>query len=239
MKKALIFDIDGTLWDSRRPVAIAWDHIIKQETGKSQGLNAENVSYLFGKPMDEIAALLFPEKTKDQQMALGRKCFDYETEYLAGDPGTLFPNVRQTLETLAKSYPLYIVSNCQCGYIQVFLACTGLSPLFQGHLCFGDTGTSKGKTIRRLMSEHGIMRFISAIPRAMPTPAKKRTFHLSLQNMVSEPSKRLIIPSRHFLIFSPCFRQILCNQTNLLPAVRITLTATQAAVIYLFIGGAL
>ena len=40
MKKALIFDIDGTLWDSRRPVAIAWDHIIKQETGKSQGLNA-------------------------------------------------------------------------------------------------------------------------------------------------------------------------------------------------------
>ena len=106
--------------------------------------------------MDEIAALLFPEKTKDQQMALGRKCFDYETEYLAGDPGTLFPNVRQTLETLAKSYPLYIVSNCQCGYIQVFLACTGLSPLFQGHLCFGDTGTSKGKTIRRLMSEHGI-----------------------------------------------------------------------------------
>ena len=49
MKKALIFDIDGTLWDSRRPVAIAWDHIIKQETGKSQGLNAENVSYLFGK----------------------------------------------------------------------------------------------------------------------------------------------------------------------------------------------
>lgn len=156
MKKALIFDIDGTLWDSRRPVAIAWDHIIKQETGKSQGLNAENVSYLFGKPMDEIAALLFPGKTKEQQMALGRKCFDYETEYLAGDPGTLFPNVRQTLETLAKSYPLYIVSNCQCGYIQVFLACTGLSPLFQGHLCFGDTGTSKGKTIRRLMSEHGI-----------------------------------------------------------------------------------
>ena len=44
---------------------------------------------------------------------------------------------------------------------------------------------------------------------------------------------------RHFLIFSPCFRQILCNQTDLLPAARITLTPTQTGVIYLFIGGAL
>ena len=154
MKKALIFDIDGTLWDSRQPVAIAWDHIIKQETGKSQGLNAENVSYLFGKPMDEIAALLFPEKTKDQQMALGRKCFDYETEYLAGDPGTLFPNVRQTLETLAKSYPLYIVSNCQCGYIEVFLKTMGLGKYIKDFLCFGQTQVPKNESIRLLMERN-------------------------------------------------------------------------------------
>ena len=32
----------------------------------------------------------------------------------------------------------------------------GLTPYIQGHLCFGDTGTSKGRTIRTLMERYGI-----------------------------------------------------------------------------------
>ena len=32
----------------------------------------------------------------------------------------------------------------------------GIAQLIEGHLCFGDTGTSKGITIRRLMERHGI-----------------------------------------------------------------------------------
>lgn len=156
MNTALIFDIDGTLWDSRRPVAIAWNQAILDETGTDRGLNAENIRCLFGKPMDEIAASLFPEEPKERQLALGELCFARENEYLAKDPGTLFPGVRETLEKLAERYPLYIVSNCQSGYIDVFLSGTRLAPLFKGHLCFGDTGLSKGQTIRRLMERYGI-----------------------------------------------------------------------------------
>ena len=32
----------------------------------------------------------------------------------------------------------------------------GLTPYIQGHLCFGDTGTSKGQTILKLMETHNI-----------------------------------------------------------------------------------
>lgn len=32
----------------------------------------------------------------------------------------------------------------------------GLTPYITGHLCFGDTGTEKGETIRRLMEQHNI-----------------------------------------------------------------------------------
>ena len=32
----------------------------------------------------------------------------------------------------------------------------GLTEFIQGHLCFGDTGTEKGQTIRRLMQAHNI-----------------------------------------------------------------------------------
>ena len=32
----------------------------------------------------------------------------------------------------------------------------GLTPYIEGHMCFGDTGTSKGNTIRTLMEKHNI-----------------------------------------------------------------------------------
>ena len=57
---------------------------------------------------------------------------------------------------LAKKYRLFIVSNSQRGYPELCLEKLGLTPYIQGHLCFGDTGTSKGKTIRTLMERHNI-----------------------------------------------------------------------------------
>lgn len=119
--KALIFDVDGTLWDSRQAVAESWEELLFRETGQHRGFTAENISYLFGKPMNEISACLFPELPPDRQLEMGQKCFLYENEYLASHPGELFPGVADTLKKLSLSYPLYIVSNCQSGYIEVFL----------------------------------------------------------------------------------------------------------------------
>ena len=67
-----------------------------------------------------------------------------------------YPKVLETVKELAKKYRLFIVSNSQCGYPELCIEKLGLTPYIQGHMCFGDTGTSKGKTIRRLMAEHGI-----------------------------------------------------------------------------------
>ena len=60
------------------------------------------------------------------------------------------------MQALAKKHRLFIVSNSQKGYPELCMEKLGLTDLIQGHLCFGDTGTSKGKTIRSLMARHGI-----------------------------------------------------------------------------------
>jgi phosphoglycolate phosphatase len=57
---------------------------------------------------------------------------------------------------LAKNHRLFIVSNAQCGYPELCIDKLGLKDYVQGHMCFGDTGTSKGKTIRTLMAKHNI-----------------------------------------------------------------------------------
>ena len=67
-----------------------------------------------------------------------------------------YEGVKETLEELAKDYRLFIVSNAQCGYPELCMEKLGIGHLIEGHLCFGDTGTEKGETIKHLMKKHNI-----------------------------------------------------------------------------------
>ncbi|MCI8538683.1 MAG: HAD family hydrolase [Oscillospiraceae bacterium] len=153
---ALIFDVDGTLWDSRIPVGEAWNAVIEQETGAPVDLSPARLSSLFGKTVREITDEVLPHLTRERRDAVALACFDYENKYLEEHPGTLYPGVAETLAILAQRWPLYVVSNCQSGYIDVFLRSTGLTPCIRGHLCHGDTGRSKGETLRMLMKREGL-----------------------------------------------------------------------------------
>ena len=85
------------------------------------------------------------------------RCMATENKYLEENPCHIgYPGIRDTMEKLAKKYRLFIVSNSQRGYPELCIGKLGLGGLIQGHLCFGDTGTTKGQTIRRLMAEHNI-----------------------------------------------------------------------------------
>lgn len=80
-----------------------------------------------------------------------------ENSRLVEDPCHIdFPGIKGALEALHKTHRLFIVSNSQSGYPQLCIRKMGLENLIEGHLCFGDTGTSKGQTILRLMKEHSI-----------------------------------------------------------------------------------
>ena len=90
----IIFDIDGTLWDSREVVAEAWNEVIRKYYPERGELSPEFLTGLFGKPMDEIARALFPELTGDALEEMAEKCFDYENELLDTKPGKVYPDVR-------------------------------------------------------------------------------------------------------------------------------------------------
>ncbi len=153
---AIIFDVDGTLWDSRAQVGRAWRIACRRDTGRDRRFTFTQLSRQFGRTMDDIAVWLFPWYGPADRLRLAEAAFAYENEYLAAHPGRLFPGVRETLPKLAARWPLYIVSNCQNGYIETMLAATGLGAYFKAWLCYGDTGTPKGETIRTLMAAQGL-----------------------------------------------------------------------------------
>ena len=64
MKKGIIFDMDGTLWDSAANVAESWNLAIKQDGSVDKKLTEQDIQGVMGKTMDVIADILFPETGK-------------------------------------------------------------------------------------------------------------------------------------------------------------------------------
>ena len=155
--ESLIFDIDGTLWDSRALVAEGYNIQLKQEGLDHLCVTAEDLKPLFGKVMTEIADAILASIDPKDRYDLMERCMETENNYLFENECKIgYPGILETVQELAKKYRLFIVSNSQCGYPELCMDKLGLTPYIEGHMCFGDTGTSKGKTIRTLMQKHNI-----------------------------------------------------------------------------------
>ena len=109
--ESLIFDIDGTLWDSRALVAEGYNIQLEKEGLSHLAVNAELFRPLFGKVMTEIADTIFPSIPAPERYALMERCMDTENKYLQANPCRIgYPGVRETMEKLAKNHNQMITS---------------------------------------------------------------------------------------------------------------------------------
>lgn len=150
MKKGIIFDMDGTLWDSAENVAAAWNLAVKRSGYKRDAITKEDMYRVMGKTMDVIADILFPDWDATERERLLFSCCGLENEYLREHGGILYPGIRETLEKLKPDCHLYIVSNCQAGYIEAFLDYYRMNDLIEDKQCYGDNGRQKADNIRIL-----------------------------------------------------------------------------------------
>ena len=155
--ESLIFDIDGTLWDSRSIIVEGYNQVLTAAGHRDLCVTAEDLKRLFGKTMKEIADIMLTTLSEEERYPLMEKCIDTGDARLLDDPCDIgYPGVKETLEELHQRYRLFIVSNSQLGYPETTMEKLGITHLFRGHLCFGNTGTDKGTTIRILMEQHNI-----------------------------------------------------------------------------------
>ena len=149
MKKGLIFDMDGTLWDSSENVAASWTEVL-QRSGCDRILSKQDIMNVMGLTMDKIAEIIFSDLPQDKRTELKKKCCKYENEYLRQNGGMLYPELENTFVALKEKYHLYIVSNCQTGYIEAFLDHFGFWKYFEDIQCYGNNLKSKGENIKLL-----------------------------------------------------------------------------------------
>ena len=151
----LLFDLDGTLWDSAPAVAEAWNEIFQRECPGLKPLTVDDIHGVMGMTMKEISLALYPEADMPRRDEIFDICCRHEVEYLYSHCGTLYPNFRNVMETLkAEGYDLAVVSNCQTGYVKAFLVSSGAADLFIDYEEWERTGLTKGENIRLVMDRN-------------------------------------------------------------------------------------
>ncbi len=153
---SIIFDLDGTLWNSSETVAVAWTKALKGN-GIEMTVTGADVLKHMGKPMDVIMRDVFGSDLSPEQVEKFLKILsDEEVKEIEEKGGILFPKLEETLVYLKTKYRLFIVSNCQKGYIEAFLKAHKLGEFFEGFLCWGDTLLAKGETNKKLIADYNL-----------------------------------------------------------------------------------
>lgn len=160
MKQGILFDLDGTLWDSSKAVVDSWNENIKTFPDIDYRMTYEQMQGYMGLPMEEIAFAFFHTVSKERAIELLKICTDYENEYIARHGGILFDGLEETLAKLHEQYFLAIVSNCQEGYIEAFLQYHQLGQYFDDTENYGRTMKSKGYNIRLLKERNHLDRAV-------------------------------------------------------------------------------
>ena len=162
-KKGIIFDMDGTVWDSSENVARAWTVKVHEAGYTDKTVTREDIQSVMGKPMDVIADTLFTYTEKGPERDnLRYSCENYENEYLRQNGGILYDSVLETWAKLKENgYHIYIVSNCQAGYIESFLSFYNIAygtpeDLVEDIECYGNNLLQKDENIKLLAERNGL-----------------------------------------------------------------------------------
>ncbi len=148
---SIIFDMDGTLWDSAANVARAWNAAVGGEM-----FTESDIKSVMGLTMTVIAERFFPNETAQKRQEFLDRCCEYENRFLREHGGRIYPNTESTLRKLSERYRLFIVSNCQSGYIEAFWDHYGLGGLFEDKLCWGDNRLEKSENILLIIERNGL-----------------------------------------------------------------------------------
>ncbi len=156
MIDSIIFDLDGTMWDTTEDAANIWSDIAKRYPEVTDEITGPKLKSLYGLPLVDIAVKLFTSVPAERGIEIMRVCVKEQCPYLTEHGGILIGNIEETLKILSKKYKLFIVSNCEDGYIQSYLEGHNFGSYFTDFACPGTTGLLKADNIKLMVERHGL-----------------------------------------------------------------------------------
>ena len=151
---SVIFDVDGTLWNASPGSAKGWE-IAFREIGEDIKVTAEQIESIAGKPFDECVETLFPGLQLKYPDVLD-KLSEGEKTALIKEGGDFYQGVLDGIPELARQKDVYLVSNCQDWYMELFLDFSGLRKVISGYDSNGMSGNPKDIMLQNIKSKYSL-----------------------------------------------------------------------------------
>lgn len=155
MNKAIIFDLDGTLWDTKNQTYLSFNNVLKMH-GYDE-VTKEKVSDNFGNSREQSINHFFSTLPYEVADRLLEEIDNNIIDNLKNSSNYIYKGVTESLNLLSKKYNLYIVSNCaHKSYIESFLKAGNYYNYFKDYIAASSIPISKSEAIEKIINDNNI-----------------------------------------------------------------------------------
>jgi phosphoglycolate phosphatase len=101
--------------------------------------------------------MLFPESAIQKYPNLVNALEKGERKIIEEEGGEFYQGILDGIPKIARSFPLFIVSNCQQWYLDCFFKHSNLRPHFRDTDCHGKSNICKADMIRHMVLKHKLV----------------------------------------------------------------------------------
>lgn len=157
---AIIFDMDGTLWNALDSYAQIWN-VCMREFAISGQISAADLLRYMGFSIEEILNQGIIQTPPDLNRNLFLERLEaIEHEMMPTLGGVLYPGVYEGLQALSRCFTLMLQSNCSAKGLDNFMQFTHTRAFFRDYLSWGMNQQPKSVNIRLLMERNGVSRAV-------------------------------------------------------------------------------
>ena len=150
---ALIFDMDGTLWDAVETYTLAWNQFFDRND-IPKALKKTDLDALMGLEESVFLQKVLPEFSAEKRSALYEEVIQIQYDLIDNIGGSIYEGVLEQMPALALKYKLFIVSNCPEFTIKHFMRFAKIEALISDSIAHGQNYRPKHKNISELIARH-------------------------------------------------------------------------------------
>lgn len=159
MNKGILFDLDGTLWETTDITLNGINYICDKY--KVHHVTREQVCKCMGLQTEEAANIFFSDLELDLACKIIDESIEYNSDILNEEGGNIYNNVYNTIVNLSNKYDIYIVSNTNNPkYIESFLNKSNLKDNIKGYIAAAQLKIPKSEAIKKIIKDYNIAKAV-------------------------------------------------------------------------------